>query len=295
MRIPFLILTPLSIFLGFSTSVATSIEISFFDLFLVLLGASCAHISVNLFNEYYDFRSGLDAKTTKTPFSGGSGALIDNPAAIDTVFRVATLSLAVVIIIGIYFVLSLSVLILPLGVVGVLIVITYTQWLNRSPFLCLLAPGIGFGPLMVVGTHVVLTGEYSMTAFWASLVPFFLASNLLLLNQYPDIAADQSIGRRHFPIAYGVKKSTFLYGFFAIAAGGVIVIGIYTELLPTLSVIGLIPMVITVFVFIGATKHATSLEKLMPYLGMNVAITLLTPLLLGFSVICGSCLGNTPF
>ena len=35
--------------------------------------------------EYLDFRSGLDAQTTKTPFSGGSGALIESPHAADTV------------------------------------------------------------------------------------------------------------------------------------------------------------------------------------------------------------------
>ena len=30
-------------------------------------------MSVNGFNEYFDYRSGLDERTNKTPFSGGSG------------------------------------------------------------------------------------------------------------------------------------------------------------------------------------------------------------------------------
>ncbi len=41
---------------------------------LALLGAFLAHISVNTLNEYFDFKSGLDLETIKTPFSGGSGA-----------------------------------------------------------------------------------------------------------------------------------------------------------------------------------------------------------------------------
>ena len=77
MRIPFLILTPVSIFLGFSTSVLESVEVQSFDLSLVLICALFAHISVNMLNEYYDCRSGLDAKTTKTPFSGGSVACLE--------------------------------------------------------------------------------------------------------------------------------------------------------------------------------------------------------------------------
>jgi len=111
MRIPFLILTPVSIFLGLATSVAASEQVSYFDFLLVLVGAVFAHISVNTFNEYHDFRSGLDAKTTKTPFSGGSGALIENPQAIEAVFYVAITSLISTIIIGIYFTFRLGVLI----------------------------------------------------------------------------------------------------------------------------------------------------------------------------------------
>lgn len=287
MRIPFLILALVSVFLGLATSVAASEQISYFDFFLVLSGALFAHISVNTFNEHHDFFSGLDAKTTKTPFSGGSGALIENPKAAEAVLYVAIISLVLTIMIGLYFTFSLGILIFPLGVVGVLIIITYTKWLNRYPFLCLVAPGIGFGPLMVIGTHVILAGGYSMQVIWISLVPFFLASNLLLLNQYPDIVADKSIGRRHFPIVYGVNNSTLLYGFFVLAASGVILIGIYTGLLPRLSVIGLIPMVISAVVFVGAIKNAESLERFIPYMGMNVAATVLAPVLLGFSLILG--------
>ncbi len=287
MRIPFLILTPVSIFLGFSTSLTTTEQISYFDFFLVLTGALFAHISVNTLNEYHDYRSGLDAITAKTPFSGGSGALVENPRASEAVLFLAIISLIATIAVGIYFTYKLGIRIFPLGVAGVLIIITYTKWLNRYPFLCLVAPGIGFGPLMVIGTHVVLVGEYSMQVIWTSLVPFFFASNLLLLNQYPDIEADKCVGRRHFPIAYGVKNSTILYGVFVLAASGVIVVGIYTGVLPSLSVIGLIPTGLSIVIFFGASKYAKSSQKLFPYLGMNVATTILTPLLLSFSIIFG--------
>jgi len=89
MRVPFLILTPACVFLGYSVSITTTDKIQYLDFFLLLFGALFAHISVNTFNEYYDFRSGLDIKTTKTPFSGGSGALVENPEAANTVFFVA--------------------------------------------------------------------------------------------------------------------------------------------------------------------------------------------------------------
>lgn len=286
-RIPFLILTPVSVFLGLCTSVASAAQISMFDLFLVLLGAVSAHVSVNTFNEYFDYRSGLDATTLKTPFSGGSGALVDYPETLPGVLGLAITSLVTTLVVGIYLVFTTGLLILPLGIAGVLIILTYTQWLNRHPFLCLVSPGLGFGPLMVVGTHVVLTGEYSIQALLVSLVPFFLANNLLLLNQYPDIAPDKRVGRRHFPIAFGVTKSTLLYGVFVVAACATIVTGVMTGLLPKASYIALVPMTLAFVVFFGALRHATSVNQLTPYLGMNVLVTVLTPIALGISMILG--------
>jgi 1,4-dihydroxy-2-naphthoate octaprenyltransferase len=73
---------------------------------------------------------------------------------------------------------------------------------------CWLAPGLGFGPLMVMGTEVALAGQYTLEGFVASLVPFFLVNNLLLLNQYPDIEADKAVGRRHFLVVYGREYGT---------------------------------------------------------------------------------------
>ncbi|WP_240609759.1 hypothetical protein [Billgrantia endophytica] len=64
------------------------------DVLLVMVGALLAHASVNLFNEHHDFTSGLDSTTTRTPFSGGSGSLPENPAAASAVKLAARLCLA---------------------------------------------------------------------------------------------------------------------------------------------------------------------------------------------------------
>ena len=45
------------------------------SLALILVGVILAHVSVNLFNEYSDWRTGIDEHTPRTPFSGGSGIL----------------------------------------------------------------------------------------------------------------------------------------------------------------------------------------------------------------------------
>lgn len=80
---------------------------------LVLLGAVAAHVSVNAFNEYLDFRSGLDALTVKPPFSGGSGALPGQPQSAQSVLHLAITALGVVVVVGLYFTWLRGALILP--------------------------------------------------------------------------------------------------------------------------------------------------------------------------------------
>src|SRR5690606_28083014 len=80
-----------------------------------------------------------------------------------------------------------------------------------NPLLCLIAPGLGFGVLMVAGSHLLLAGSVDSRAWLASLLPFFLVNNLLLLNQFPDIDADRQAGRYHALIPWGVKRSAQIF------------------------------------------------------------------------------------
>src|SRR5512143_700738 len=79
MRLPFLILTPACVLLGVGTAIWVGGGVDVLQVIVVLVGGLAAHISVNAFNEYFDFKSGLDARTTRTPFTGGSGTLPARP------------------------------------------------------------------------------------------------------------------------------------------------------------------------------------------------------------------------
>lgn len=284
-RPPFLLLTLVCIFLGYAAAVQTGTQIDYMQLWLALGGGMAAHISVNTLNEYLDFRSGLDARTSKTLFSGGSGALVANPQAASAVFFLALIALGTVIGIGSYLCYRHGLQLLPLGLLGIVIILSYTPWLNRHPLLCLVAPGVAFGPLMVVGTYVVLTGTYAGLPMYLSLVPFFLVNNLLLLNQIPDVEADQGVGRRHVPIVYGVHNALRIYALHALATCTTIIAGIVSGALTTLASISLLPMVAAGLALRGAAKQAAAADKLTFYLALNVLSTLLTPALLGLAVI----------
>ena len=287
MRPPFLILTPACVLLGLGTAVWISGQINILFLILVLIGAVASHISVNALNEYFDFMSGLDSRTKRTPFSGGSGTLPERPDLARHALYTGLVTFAITSLVGLYFLSIWGLPILPLGILGLVMIFAYTPWLTRNPFLCLIAPGLGFGTFMVMGTSFVLTGKYSWTAFIASLVPFFLVSDLLLLNQFPDVEADRSIGRLHFPIVIGRRSSSLIYIAFLLLTYLAIITGVYFDYLPKASLIGLTTVFLAVPVMVGVFRNAENTEKLTPYMGLNVTLNIATPVLVAIGLLVG--------
>ncbi|WNC69833.1 prenyltransferase [Thalassotalea nanhaiensis] len=290
MRLPFLSLTLFCVLLGLSTAIYSNVLISWIDFSVCLGGALAAHIAVNTLNEYQDFQSGLDFKTSKTPFSGGSGGLIDNPKAAPVVLKIVQLSITITVLCGGYFIYQLGPAIVPFGVVGLLIIITYTRYINTSPLLCLFAPGVGFGALMVIGTDFVLSGTFSMSAVASGIVCFFLVNNLLLFNQIPDAKADKSVGRKHLVIAYGIKHTLVVYTVFLICSAAVIVLAGFYNVLPKFSYFSLIPMLAGVE-SVRTLSKSFKQEQIIPMpimqraLGLNVIAANFTPLFLAVCIL----------
>jgi len=289
-RLPFLVLAPISVLVGVSVAVYESYPLNALYLALAFVGALLAHIAVNVLNEYFDYKSGVDFKTVRTPFSGGSGVLIEGLLNPRSVYIFGLACIAAIIAIGGYFYYVHGPAILPLGALGIVVVYFYTTHLTRSPLLCAIAPGLGFGPLMVLGTYFALTGTYSLAAGLASIVPFFLVSNLLLLNQFPDVEADASAARRHLPIVIGRKGSSDVYALLLLAAYVALVVSVLVGVLPYMALFGLLTLPLGLMAVKGARKYYDEIENLIPVMGRNVLLTLLLPLLMAIGIIISSSL-----
>lgn len=285
MRVDFLYLDVACVFLATATAIWTHGRVNAWYLVLAFVGAVCAHLSVNTLNEYFDFRSGLDLMSDRTPFSGGSGTLRARPEMAPTVLRIAVTCLAITALIGLYFVFVRGWPILPLGLLGLLVIIVYTTWITRLPLISLIVTGLGFGLLMVTGTYFVLTGEFTMAAVFASLPPFFLGNNLLLLNQFPDVEVDRQVGRRNLPIVIGKRACSILYAFITLATFLSMVIGVALGYLPAFSLMGLLVFPLGVIASIGVYRHAEDLPNLLKYMGFNVLLNIVTPVLMAVGLL----------
>jgi 1,4-dihydroxy-2-naphthoate octaprenyltransferase len=288
MRPPFLVLAPACALAGFSVAFwRTDGQINWWFAALCILGAVAAHISVNALNEYFDFKSGLDTRTQRTPFSGGSGTLPANPQAAGYALATGLIALVVVGLIGIFFAIQRGWLILPLGLLGMLVIYIYTNWLLKFPLLSLISPGLGFGTLVVMGTDFALTGSYSLVGFLVSLVPFFLVNNLLLLNQFPDVDADKTTNRRNYPITIGRRKSAVIFVAFYALAYLAILVSVFAFKIPYFSLLGLLSLILALPASLCALRNADDLPHLMPALGQNVIVNVLTPVLVAIGFFIG--------
>lgn len=249
-------------------------------LMLVLLGAVLAHAAVNLLNEYQDFRSGLDLLTQRTPFSGGSGALPENPEAAPRVLVASLVSIAAVVLIGLYFLWLRGLPIVVLGAAGLLLVIGYTRWITRWSWLCLLAPGLGFGPIMILGTQLALGGRPDTATVVVALVVMLLVSELLLINQIPDVSADRRVGRRHLPIVLGLQRAAWIVAILLLAAYLLLGSALLLGLLPLASGLAWLTFPAALWVSWRLSQVFDRPEQLSQVLGVNVATLLATLALL---------------
>jgi 1,4-dihydroxy-2-naphthoate octaprenyltransferase len=280
MRVPFLILVPVCLVLGVAAAHHEHLAWSWLDLALVVVGGLAAHIAVNALNEADDFQSGLDLHTERTPFSGGSGILPANPDLAHVASWTGWIAVAAVVLVGCWFVYQRGLALLPLVLLGLVTVVLYTRWLTRSVLLCLIAPGFGFGFVMVNGAVVALTGAWPVAAIVASLVPFFLVSNLLLLNQFPDLEADRQAGRQHLIIRHGRPAGVLVFRLFLALTYLSIALGVGLGIFGLPALLGLLTLPLAVPLAVRVGTHQDDRQALTPVLGLNVLVVQATPVLL---------------
>ena len=281
-RSPFLVLSVVLAFLG--TCIAWydgAFHLGY--ALLAFFGLLLAHISVNVLNEYFDYRSGVDFETQRTPFSGGSGALPTGLLKPKQALWLGLGSLLAIIPIGIYFTITKGWLLLPLLLVAAACIVLYTPFILKMGW-PEWVPGVGLGFLPVLGVYFIQTANYTWPVIVASVPSGILVHNLLLLNEFPDVEADRKAGRKTLPIAVGKAKASIAYSVLTVAVYLWIIGGVVAGLMPPFSLIALLTLPFAIKAIQGALKYQ-ELTKLVPAMANNVLVVLLTQFLLGIGYI----------
>lgn len=259
---------------------------------LIMAGVILAHISVNLFNEYSDYKTGIDFNTIRSPFSGGSGMIVTGNTRPRSVLITAISTLAVAFGIGLYFAVIAHWSILVIAVFGGLTIVLYTPLLARL-MLGEFFSGLTLGTFVVIGTYIAMTATPGMSLseiltselILISIPPGILTALLLLINEFPDVEADRQGGRKHLVIRFGKKNAAYIYAFGVFMTFGIIIALPFLGMASQWIYLALIPLPLALNASFIAIRHGDDSKKIVTAMGNNVMTVLGTDLLLAIAIL----------
>ncbi len=192
---------------------------------LTYVGVIFLHASVDLLNDYWDHKRGIDTATTRTKFSGGTGVLPENLLTPRAVYLAGIIFLILGASIGVYFVAIRGIAIaLILGFAVVAIYFYSTSIVNAG--LAELFVAIK-GAMIVLGTFYIQYAVIEPAALYVGAIVGILSATVLFVNSFPDYEADRSKGRRTLAIILGKKTASTVFPIFIIVTYAMIVAGIF--------------------------------------------------------------------
>lgn len=185
---------------------------------LCLIFALLAQIASNFANEYFDFRDGLDRKGRVGPRRGVTEGDI-SPRAMLTA---TILTLGIAAAIGCTLIYWGGWWLLAAGIVIVLGALAYSAGpypLSRHA-LGEVAVILFFGIVPVTLTYYVISGPATPAVWFTAISTGLLGANILIVNNYRDIADDKAVGKTTLATIIGPKATLLLYLIDGVAAVG---------------------------------------------------------------------------
>ena len=191
---------------AFGTARGTGLAI--FHTVLIFLAVVTAQIVANLWNEYKDFKSGLDAGQKV----GNAGSITRGAITPELIVTMIKVLMVVPIIIGAYLSATITWYYVPAGFICILISFLYSggpKPISRTPF-GEISSGIAMGLAIVLITGYAWTRELSLALLIPAIPSTLLVGSIMLTNNIRDIRNDESHGRRTLPIVLGRERALSL-------------------------------------------------------------------------------------
>lgn len=188
-----------------------------FTLFLAMLIASLLlQIATNMFNEYYDFKRGLDTEES----IGIGGAIVRNGVKPKTVLNIAFILYGISVVIGIYICIQTSWWLAVVGLLSMAIGYYYTGGpypIAYTPFGELVS-GVVMGMFLILIAFYIQTGTVTSDSVLLSIPSTLLVAAIMMANNIRDLEGDKRSGRKTLAILVGRPTAvTVLMLFFLIS------------------------------------------------------------------------------
>ena len=218
------------VLLGTAIALAVDHETIHFGLFFAMLIASMLiQAATNMFNEYYDYKRGLDNENSV----GIGGTIVRHGVAPKTIMIIALAFYGIAMLLGVYICAMSSWWLVAVGLVCMLIGYLYTGGpypIAYSPFGEIVS-GAVMGMGIVLIAFFIQTGEVTLEAIFISVPSMILVGAIMLSNNIRDIVGDTEGGRKTMAILVGRSNAvTILAAFFIVSYLWIIGLVIFTPL-----------------------------------------------------------------
>lgn len=207
----------------FSTPILVS---SFFGILI-------AHLGLNVFNDYFDVKDGTDEYNAEyfQQVSGGSRAIELGLITLDNTKKLGLILITIAMLIGTYIFMNVNPLNLKFTILLTFAGLALGYFYTAPPLRLVARSGLGelsiflaFGPLLTLGTgFAIYNGDFLNSSHFLNVlllgIPVgFLTTNILLINEFPDMVSDIKTNKNHLVVKFGKKNSRWIYLLFLILA-----------------------------------------------------------------------------
>ena len=283
-RIRFLLASVVAVSAGLSITWWHTGNVTVFDAILTMCGVLALHASVDLLNDYWDFKRGIDTTTQRTKMSGGSGVLPDGLLKPTQVYAAGIIFLIIGASIGAYFVVTDGIvigIILAFAVISIYFYSTkLVNWGLAEVFVTIK------GSMIVIGTYFVQTSQIIEPVVLCGIVIGVLSSLVLFITSFPDHDADKAKGRKTLVISLGRQKACSVLWAFPAIVYGVSIMAVVFEIFPVSCLIILLTIPLIIKSGHKLKQNHKQLSTLVPAMNSTLYFSRITGVLLvvGFLV-----------
>lgn len=295
LRAPFFIAPLMPVFLGTAFAFARTGTCDGSLFLWAVIGVMLINASANVANDYFDHRSGNDEANTDfvRPFTGGSRMIQEGLLSATEIGRLALACTVLAVLAGIVLFLKAGPIVLILGAIGLAGGLMYS-----APGINLSGRGLGefvialnVGVLPVVGAYFIQARAFTWDAVLLSLPLALLITAILFINQFQDCRADEAVGKRHWVVRLGRRRSVPVYALLMTLWPLPIVAGVLARLFSPwclLSLLGLAPAAMAVS---KTLRYYDNPRRLAPANALTIVTHIAVGALLTVATLAG---GGTP-
>jgi 1,4-dihydroxy-2-naphthoate octaprenyltransferase len=284
LRAPFFSASIIPVILGAAVAYNETAALNLPFFLLTLLGILLLHAGANVANDYFDHRSGCDPANINyvRPFTGGSRLIQKKLLSPKAVLTESIVLYALGSLIGAYLAFQVGYPVLILGAVGL-----FCGYFYSAPPLKLADRGVGellialnFGTLITLGSYYVQTQKFAISAALASIPIAVLIGAVIYINEFQDVAADASCGKRTLVVRLGKEKASRVFTCILLSPYIFIACAVGLRSMPLWSLLALFSLPLAVKAIGVARKNYADFERLASANASTILAHILVGLLL---------------